>query len=602
MTDRDLIREFVDRHSEEAFAELVRRHINLVYSVALRYVGNGPDAQDVTQAVFIVLARKAPRLRDRATLTGWLYETTRFSGGRMARSNARRHTREQEAYMQSTLNDSETDSLWRQVAPLLEEAMSRLGERDRTLLALRYFENRTGAETAALLGIQQGAAHKGTERALKKLRDVLSWRGIDSTPGAIAAAILAHSVHAAPAGLAKSTTAVALGKGAAAGASTLTLAKGALKFMAWSTAKTAIVSAVIAGMAALLISQRQVQARLNAENESLREHLARLQTENEQAAQRQGWSLHRAAMPGQPAAAKATNLYDRLKDLRVRLTAAQVQPFLKSRGRSAASLLAAFRTTHDPELLKEAMRNYPNDPRVAFEAVSGGGLTGDEKRQWLDAFEKSAPDNALGNCLSALDYFNSGQTNLALQELTAASGKQLNDYNVSRVEDDVEVYLAAGYSLAESKQIASSEMLLPQLSQVKQMSLDAVAAANAYTQSGDTASAQAVLQSVASLGQQYADPSGPFEITQLVGIALQKIALNAMDPSAPYGDSGMTVQDEINQLTQQRAGWQTLNQQAEPLYSLLTDQDWVLYRDRALMFGEQNALQWLIANYGQSQQ
>ena len=79
LNDMDLVREYADRNSEAAFAELVQRHINLVYSVALRYAGNPRDAQDVTQAVFIILARKAAGLRQRTTLTGWLYETTRFT-------------------------------------------------------------------------------------------------------------------------------------------------------------------------------------------------------------------------------------------------------------------------------------------------------------------------------------------------------------------------------------------------------------------------------------------------------------------------------------------------------------------------------------------
>ena len=122
----DLVREYADRNSEPAFAELVHRHINLVYSVALRYTGNSQDAQDVTQAVFIILAQKAASLRQRTILTGWLYETTRFTARQLLRTRARQQAREQEAYMQSTLNDPNTDSVWRQLAPLLEEAMTRL--------------------------------------------------------------------------------------------------------------------------------------------------------------------------------------------------------------------------------------------------------------------------------------------------------------------------------------------------------------------------------------------------------------------------------------------------------------------------------------------
>ncbi len=149
--DMDLLREYARSGLEPAFAGLVQRHINLVYSVALRCTGNSEDAQDVTQAVFIILARKAAGLRERTALTGWLYETTRFTAARFIRTRVRRQIREQEAYMQSSLNEPDTDGVWRQLSPLLEEAMTQLGEKDRALLALRFFENKSGAETAAAL-------------------------------------------------------------------------------------------------------------------------------------------------------------------------------------------------------------------------------------------------------------------------------------------------------------------------------------------------------------------------------------------------------------------------------------------------------------------
>src|ERR1700677_249567 len=110
VNDMDLMREYADRDSETAFAELVHRHVNLVYSVALRSTGNFHDAQDVTQAVFVIFAKKATNLRQRTNLTGWLYETTRFTSRQLLRTRTRQQAREQEAYMQSTLNDAETES------------------------------------------------------------------------------------------------------------------------------------------------------------------------------------------------------------------------------------------------------------------------------------------------------------------------------------------------------------------------------------------------------------------------------------------------------------------------------------------------------------
>jgi RNA polymerase sigma factor (sigma-70 family) len=256
-SDMDLVRAYARDNSGAAFTELVHRHINLVYSVALRFTHNSEDAQDVTQAVFIILAQKAARLRDRTILTGWLYETTRFVAAKLLRTKVRRQAREQEAYMQSTSNEPETDSVWRLLAPHLEEAMSGLGERDRTLLALRFYENKSGAEAAVLLGIREDAAHKRTARAVEKLRTFFGERGIALSAVAITSAVSGHSVQTAPVALAKSVTAVAMAKGATASSSTLALIKGALKLMAWSQAKTAVVVGagilVAAGTATLVV-------------------------------------------------------------------------------------------------------------------------------------------------------------------------------------------------------------------------------------------------------------------------------------------------------------------------------------------------------------
>lgn len=246
----ELAREYSRSLSGPAFSELVQRHLGLVYSVALRFTGNPADAEDVAQAVFMILAHKAGGLRAGTILSGWLYETTRLTALQWLRNRSRRQRLEQEAHMESTLDNQNADEVWRQVEPLLEQAMSRLKARDRTLLALRYFENRSGRETAALLGMGEWAARKRAERALERLRDFFAKRGVNSTTGAIAESISKNAVCAAPAGLAKAISMAAVTKGAAAGGSSLTLMKGALKIMAWTKAKTAIVAGVVALLAA----------------------------------------------------------------------------------------------------------------------------------------------------------------------------------------------------------------------------------------------------------------------------------------------------------------------------------------------------------------
>ena len=244
-SDMDLVRRFAGDHSEAAFAELVRRHVNLVYSIAHRCTGGDADAEDVTQAVFVILARKAASLRPRTVLTGWLAETTRFTAACLQRTHARRHAREQEAYMQSIEIGADTADAWSRLAPHLEAGMAQLGDRDRTLLTLRFYEHKSAPEAAALLGIRAAAAQKRTVRALEKLRRFFSKRGVTLTATLIAGAVSANSVSAAPAGLAVKFSAIAT-QGAATTTSITTLVKGTLKIMAWTKAKMAI--AVTAGV------------------------------------------------------------------------------------------------------------------------------------------------------------------------------------------------------------------------------------------------------------------------------------------------------------------------------------------------------------------
>jgi uncharacterized protein (TIGR03435 family) len=241
--DHDLLAEFARSGSETAFAGLVARHVNLVHSAALRFTGNPHAAQEITQAVFIILARKAEHFPRKIILSGWLYQTARLTAANVVKAETRRQQREQEAYMQSTLNESSA-AAWEQIAPLLDEAMGQLGETDRNAVVLRFFENKTASEAGAALKLTEAATHKRTERALEKLRKIFSKRGVTLTATLIAGAVAANSVQAAPVGLAKTISVIALTKGAAAGGSTLALVKGALKIMAWTKMKTAVVVGV----------------------------------------------------------------------------------------------------------------------------------------------------------------------------------------------------------------------------------------------------------------------------------------------------------------------------------------------------------------------
>lgn len=261
-TDAALLARFAHGESEEAFAALVRRHVHLVHSVALRHTANAHHAEEISQAVFVILARKARSLGSRTILSGWLYHTAWLTAANFQRAEMRRAHREHEAFMQSNLEEIPTDSAWNELSPLLDDAMSRLRATDRDALVLRYFENKTLPEVGAALGVEERAAQKRVTRALEKLRCLFTKRGVVSTAALIAGALSAHSVQAAPAALANAITATAL-QGSAVTASTLTLIKETLKLMAWTKAKTGAVAAVIIlftiAPVTLLVKQRTNQ-------------------------------------------------------------------------------------------------------------------------------------------------------------------------------------------------------------------------------------------------------------------------------------------------------------------------------------------------------
>lgn len=279
MGDMDLLQEYTTRNSDEAFAAIVARHINLVYSVALRHAGNPHHAQEITQAVFIVLARKARSLRSGTVLSGWLFHAARMTASNFLRSEMRRARREQEAYMQASLGDAEGGNDWQQVAPLLDEAIADLGEKDRNAVVLRYVEGKDLKEVGLALGASEDAAKKRVSRAVERLRGYFTKRGVVLSGAALGAAISANAMQAAPAGLAAAIAANALNTTVAT-ASTLTLVKGTLKLMAWTKVKIAAGVAVAALMA--------YQWHLNADqSDQITELRTQLQDAQQQAVQEQ---------------------------------------------------------------------------------------------------------------------------------------------------------------------------------------------------------------------------------------------------------------------------------------------------------------------------
>ena len=214
-SDLDLLRRFARENSQDAFAEIVRRHLNLVYSAALRQVRSPQLAEDVAQSVFADLARNAGALArggdasSPTTLTPWLYAVTRRTAIDAIRKESRRQLREQIAVEMTNMNATFAD--WTQIEPLLDDAMAALDETDRIAILLRYFENKNLREVGEALGASEDAAQKRVSRAVEQLREFFSKRKVTIGASGLAVLISANAVQSAPVGLAAAILSVALG-------------------------------------------------------------------------------------------------------------------------------------------------------------------------------------------------------------------------------------------------------------------------------------------------------------------------------------------------------------------------------------------------------
>ena len=254
--DSELLARFARTKAEDAFAELVKRHVNLVYSAALRQAnGDAHLAQDVAQTVFADLAR-------------------------IVRGENRRRDRE-EKFMREPENSgtgvppgqSANETEWEKLRPALDAAMHELKEADRETILLRYFENRSFAEVGRKLGLNENAARMRVERALEKLRTAFAQRGV-ATTATLASVISANAVQLAPAGLAATLTTASI---VSAGTGTFTL----MKIMTMTKLKLGISALVVAGAAAALVVQHQDQEKLRVENDALTQQVAQLKTDTE---------------------------------------------------------------------------------------------------------------------------------------------------------------------------------------------------------------------------------------------------------------------------------------------------------------------------------
>jgi RNA polymerase sigma factor (sigma-70 family) len=279
-SDLELLRDYAQNKSEESFAELVRRHVNLVYSAALRQVRSPQLAEEVTQSVFTDLARNAGKLSNATggspVLTAWLYQVAHRTAIDVVRRESRRQLREQIASEMNAMNATASD--WTHVEPFLDEAMHALDETDRAAVLLRYFENKSLREVGQTLGTSDDAAQKRVSRAVERLREFFSKRNVTVGAGGLAVLISANAVQAAPVGLA-----VTISSAAALAGTTLatTTTATTTKIIAMTTLQKTVITAMLAAAVGTGIYEARQASRLRDENQSLRQQTAQLQTDNE---------------------------------------------------------------------------------------------------------------------------------------------------------------------------------------------------------------------------------------------------------------------------------------------------------------------------------
>ena len=259
MDDWTLLEKYLETGSEEAFGQIVARHIDRVYSSACRQLDNSHAAEEVTQAVFILLARKAAKLGRDTILSAWLLQATRYVVRDALRKDIRRQEREREAVaMQLDEPTPSAESAWQEIAPLLDEGIASLNPSDRNAVVLRFFENKSHQEIARALDLNETAAKKRVSRAVERLRRFFAKRGLALPAGALSATVATHAAQSAPAGLAATVTASAIGQGLNATAATIALVDGASKLMVWAKAKIAlaVVGVLLVGTTVLVETTR----------------------------------------------------------------------------------------------------------------------------------------------------------------------------------------------------------------------------------------------------------------------------------------------------------------------------------------------------------
>ena len=279
----------------------------------------------------------------------------------------------------------------------------------------------------------------------------------------------------------------------------------------------------------------------------------------------------------------------------------KVEEWLALHHRAADSLLAAFHVLDDTNYLKEAATNFPNDPRVELTVLTRNAFP-DDRRKWLDLFAAASPSNALANYLSAQAYFQNGQSEAAVKDLVAASGKSdFENYLLESRLDTEELGLFCGESalksvetaLANSAQdggLVSLKQLAAQMADLQKQELNV----------GDRNSAENLAQLGTILGDQLnSGANGNYLLNQLAGLTVESMMLDQLDSNTSYDFlDGETPGQRLREIKRQEALTSQLVKNFEAIKPALTDAEKVSFQERVNLYGEVAAMQWALQQRG----
>ncbi len=274
------------------------------------------------------------------------------------------------------------------------------------------------------------------------------------------------------------------------------------------------------------------------------------------------------------------------------IDADQAETYAQQHQRRPEALLAACQASGKREFVREAVAKYPRDKRVAMAGAFQSGSVeakGDpqERRQYLDAFKNAAPDNALAYYLSAREYFKTGQPALAEKDVQSGANKPVRDYAIELIDNATDAYLSAGYSEAEATALAMGSLVMPHLAQLKDLGSELVKRAAHYRASGDAASSGKMLQAAIRIGAQLDSTNSLTILQNLVGIAIQQNALKELNSTAPFGNSGRTVQAETDHLLERRADLRAVAKDFNALFEQMSDKEVGSYFNQQKRLGEE---------------